>query len=82
MIEGFTKGLPLAESFYRQAAQPILETHFPQVPYSAALIGWGSEVLGYDDDWIGRPVCGLDRCAELSTTLQAALRAERIRDDA
>jgi len=45
----FIPGLKLSELFYTEAAKPILETHFPHVPYSAALIGWGSEVLGYDD---------------------------------
>lgn len=45
----FTKGLALAEAFYREAAQPILKKHYPQLIYSAALIGSGSEVLGYDD---------------------------------
>jgi hypothetical protein len=28
--------------------RPILEKHFPDLNYSAALIGHGSEVLGYD----------------------------------
>ena len=42
-------GLTLSELFYVEAAKPILESHFPGVPHSAALIGWGSEVLGYDD---------------------------------
>jgi len=41
--------LKLSELFYTEAAKPILETLFPQVSYSAALLGWGSEVLGYDD---------------------------------
>ena len=45
----FIPGLKLSELFYAEAAKPILETLFPQVPYSAALLGWGSEVLGYDD---------------------------------
>ncbi len=45
----FTPGLELAEGFYRDAAAPILRACFPQLAYSAALIGWGSEVLGYDD---------------------------------
>lgn len=43
------KGLKLNEKFYRQIVAPILEVHFPNLSYSAALIGWGSEVLGYDD---------------------------------
>ena len=42
-------GLDLARAFYREAVLPILAAHFPRMPHSAALIGSGSEVLGYDD---------------------------------
>lgn len=45
----FITGLALNELFYREVVSPILESHFSGLPYSAALIGWGSEVLGYDD---------------------------------
>ena len=45
----FIQGLKLSELFYSEAAKPILDTFFPQVSYSAGLLGWGSEVLGYDD---------------------------------
>jgi hypothetical protein len=45
----FIPGLVLSELFYTEAAKPILETRFPQISHSAALLGWGSEVLGYDD---------------------------------
>src|SRR5687767_10070341 len=45
----FIHGLKLSESFYHEAAKPILETHFPRLQYSAGLLGWSSEVLGYDD---------------------------------
>jgi Domain of unknown function (DUF4037) len=48
-MQTFIPGLKLSELFYTEAAKPILETHFSQIPHSAALIGWGSEVLGYDD---------------------------------
>ena len=48
-MQNFIPGLKLSELFYREAAKPILDTFFPQLTYSAALIGWGSEVLGYDD---------------------------------
>ncbi len=44
----FIPGLKLSELFYSEAAKPILDTFFPQLSYSAALLGWGSEVLGYD----------------------------------
>jgi len=48
-MEKFIPGLKLSELFYSEAAKPILDAFFPQVSYSAALLGWGSEVLGYDD---------------------------------
>jgi hypothetical protein len=44
----FIAGLELAELFYREAVEPILATYFPGVAYSAALIGSGSDVLGFD----------------------------------
>ena len=48
-MQNFVPGLKLSELFYTEAAKPILETLFPQIPHSAGLLGWGSEVLGYDD---------------------------------
>jgi hypothetical protein len=48
-MQEFIQGLKLSELFYSEAAEPILDSYFPQVSYSAALLGWGSEVLGYDD---------------------------------
>ena len=48
-MQNFIPGLKLSELFYTEAGKPILETFFPQIPHSAALLGWGSEVLGYDD---------------------------------
>jgi Domain of unknown function (DUF4037) len=47
MLE-FIPGLQLSELYYREAVKPILEAAFPRLVYSAALIGPGSEVLGYD----------------------------------
>ena len=43
-------GLTLCRGFYFDAAQPILHRHFPHLSYSAGLIGYGSDVLGYDDE--------------------------------
>ncbi|GIJ65529.1 DUF4037 domain-containing protein [Virgisporangium ochraceum] len=40
------RGLGLAEAFYREAVAPLLDG----VPHAAALLGPGSEVLGFDDD--------------------------------
>ena len=44
----FTPGLQLSECFYREAARPILDGSFPDLPHAAALLGHGSEVLGFD----------------------------------
>lgn len=45
----FVKGMDLAREFYRQAVRPIMSRRFPRLRHSAALLGSGSEVLGYDD---------------------------------
>lgn len=44
----FIPGLELNECFYKEAVKPILESHFLGLRYSAALIGYGSDVLGFD----------------------------------
>jgi hypothetical protein len=44
----FIPGLKLCDLFYRKEIGPILRKEFPRLRYSAALIGWGSEVLGFD----------------------------------
>jgi hypothetical protein len=44
----FIPGRKLCELFYHKEVAPILNREFPGLRYSAALIGWGSEVLGYD----------------------------------
>jgi len=44
----FIPGLELARTFFVQEVQPILKREFPGLSYSAALIGSGSEVLGFD----------------------------------
>ncbi len=44
----FMPGLQLSELFYQEVIKPILDTSFPNLAYSAALIGFGSEVLGFD----------------------------------
>lgn len=46
----FVPGLELCQHFYREAVRPILDRHFPHLPHTAALIGPGSEVLGFDDE--------------------------------
>ncbi len=44
----FIGGLELSGQFYREVVRPALDRHFPDLHHSAALIGYGSEVLGYD----------------------------------
>ena len=46
----FIKGLDLCRGFFFEKAKPILDRHFPSLKYSAGLIGYGSDVLGYDDE--------------------------------
>lgn len=46
----FIPGLVLAEGFFHEAVEPILKSRYPELRYSAALIGSGSEVLGFDTD--------------------------------
>jgi hypothetical protein len=44
----FIPGLDVGELFYREAVRPILDAHYPGLVHSAALLGSGSEILGYD----------------------------------
>ena len=44
----FIPGLDLSEGYYREAVRPILDRSYPDLPHAAALIGWGSDVLGFD----------------------------------
>ena len=45
----FIKGLALCREFFHEEAEPILKKQYPELRYSAGLIGYGSDVLGYDD---------------------------------
>jgi len=42
-------GLELSRRYYHEAVRPILERDFPGLPHAAALIGYGSDVIGLDD---------------------------------
>lgn len=44
----FIKGLKLSGLYFGKEIKPILDKNFPDLKYSAALFGWGSESLGYD----------------------------------
>jgi len=49
-IPEFIPGLKLSELFYTEQVAPIMRDRFAVVQHSAALIGPGSEVLGFDDE--------------------------------
>ena len=48
--ETFIKGLELSARFFDEAIKPIIASELPELRYAAALIGEGSEVLGYDTE--------------------------------
>ncbi|MCB0058155.1 MAG: DUF4037 domain-containing protein, partial [Caldilineaceae bacterium] len=50
MDDVFLPGLKLGEAFYTEAVRPLLDEHFPNLRHAAALIGSGSEILGFDDE--------------------------------
>ena len=46
------KGLDLSRAYFAEVVRPILTTDVPEIGenYAAALLGWGSDVLGHDDE--------------------------------
>ena len=44
----FMKGLELSKALYEDAVKPILDEQYPELRYSAAHIGRGSDVVGFD----------------------------------
>ena len=48
MTDSFIPGLALSERFYWEAVEPILTATSSELSHTAALIGPGSEVLGFD----------------------------------
>jgi hypothetical protein len=49
-VSAFVSGLELSRRFYQEAVRPILDAAYPGLPHAAALLGRGSEVLGFDDE--------------------------------
>jgi uncharacterized protein DUF4037 len=48
MDHSFIPGLELSRRFYHEAVRPLIHVHFGDLPHTAARIGTGSEVLGFD----------------------------------
>ncbi len=44
----FIAGLELNRAFYKEVVGPLMKKHFPELKYTAGLIGIGSDVLGFD----------------------------------
>lgn len=46
----FVPGLKLSRLYYWEVVRPLLDQHYPGLQHAAALIGPGSEVLGFDTE--------------------------------
>ena len=44
----FMPGLQLSEIFFQETIKPLLAANYPGLTYSAARLGWGSDVMGFD----------------------------------
>lgn len=68
-MDGHLHGAALARAYFDDLVRPLLDAHFPGVPYAAARLGSGSDVLGFDDatsrdhDWGCRLTLLLDDAA-------------------
>jgi hypothetical protein len=49
MVSKFIKGLDLSQMFFEEVVKKIIMNDFPNLKFDAALIGPGSEILGFDD---------------------------------
>jgi hypothetical protein len=49
-MPAFLPGRELSRRFYEEAVRSLLEENFPSLPYAAAHLGRGSEVLGFDSE--------------------------------
>ena len=82
MKTNFIPGIELSALFYQEIISPILDRNFPGLRHSAALIGAGSEVLGFDTemssdhDWGPRVKLFLeeDGFAENARAIEAILK--------
>ena len=46
----FINGIELSKRYHFEFVEPLISNHFPDLHYSSALVGPGSEVLGYDTE--------------------------------
>jgi hypothetical protein len=84
VVATFVPGLQVSRELYADLVRPVLEAAFPGLPHSAALLGRGSEVLGFDDemstdhDWRPRVVLFLteDDLARHGEEVDLLLRRE------
>jgi hypothetical protein len=49
-MPNFIPGFELCGRYYAELVRPLLDQHFPHLRHAAALIGYGSEVLGFDTE--------------------------------
>jgi hypothetical protein len=77
----FMPGLELSRRFYWEAIRPLLDQYYPHLPHAAAMLGPGSEVLGFDTamsmdhDWYPNVLIFLqDRDEGLKDPLKEMLR--------
>jgi hypothetical protein len=83
-VPEFIPGIQLNEAFYWEAVRPVLDARFSPLAHSAALIGYSSDVLGYDTPvsrdhgWGPRLMLFLpaDDFHAARSAVDAALRAE------
>ncbi len=79
----FMPALELNRRFYTELVRPALDHYFPNLPHAAALIGYGSEVLGFDTEmstdhnWFPRVFLFLrDEELELASPIKEMLSRE------
>ncbi len=48
MKNQFESGINVSEALFHEVVEPIINSEYPKLKYSSALIGSGSEVLGFD----------------------------------
>jgi hypothetical protein len=49
-VAAFVPGLQVCRDYYQELVRPVLDAEWGGLPHGAALLGRGSEVLGFDDE--------------------------------